>query len=926
MYQGVAGVSPGLERQRVPTAVGRHLVSCGLGGPESSMMSARSRSLAVWSLLLLMLITARVEAEPFETIINNGSPQNRLDIAVLGDGYTAGELQKYKNDVQSFMQGFFAQEPFKEYQYYFNVHRIDVTSSQSGADHPERGVFVSTALDATYNCQNIQRLICINSSKLFTIISNTALAPDQFDLALVIVNDDEYGGSGGSVAVASTNAAAVELILHEEGHTLGLLGDEYAGGGPACNTIEPSWPNVTAQTQRSLIKWNHWIDSNTPLPTTSTAPGVPGLYQGAGYCDFGLYRPTYNSKMRNLLLPFEQINVEQLIKRIHNFVSPLDSSTPAVSNLTLTQGQTQVFSVSTPVPFTHVLRVTWSVDGQQQAVGPAFTLDSQTLSPGNHSLSAVVSDPTVAVRSDPNHLLMADRSWGIQVNAATTTVLLSAANYNVGEGGGSVVVSVTRSGDTSGAATVDFLTSDGTATQSQDYVVASGTLSFAAGETSKTFNVLIVDDSFIEANETLNVTLSNPVGAVLAAPSTATITIIDNDTAGSISPAPKRFATELDGAQETPSNSSLAKGSGLVLLNQAETSALVGLQFQNLGSAETAAHIHGPSGPGVAAPILFPLAGTNPVTNFAISPTAQQVADLKAHLHYQNVHSTNFPNGEIRGQLRWNPTLEENFFVRQQYLDFLSRDGDPSGFNFWVGTISPCQADVQCFHDRSIAASDAFFFEPEFQQTAGFVFRAYRAAFGNTQPSPNPDNSNPAEANKLVDYSTFVADRARVVGGANLAAAQQAFANLFVTRSAFTTKYAGATTGPQFVDAILATIQTADGVDLSGQRQALIDQYNLGGRGMVLYRLSDHNPQNPINNQAFINAEYNRQFALTLYFGYLRRNPDIGGFLFWQDKINLAPVRDVPQQNALVCWCITAGEYHIRFGLDAPRTNAECPQ
>ncbi|HXM33685.1 MAG TPA: CHRD domain-containing protein, partial [Pyrinomonadaceae bacterium] len=404
-------------------------------------------------------------------------------------------------------------------------------------------------------------------------------------------------------------------------------------------------------------------------------------------------------------------------------------------------------------------------------------------------------------------------------------------------------------------------------------------------------------------------------------------TIIDNDTAGSISPAPKRFAAALNGAQETPANNSLGKGTGLVLLNQSETSALVGLQFQSLGSAETVAHIHGAAGPGVAAPILFPLPpATNPVTNFAISPTPQQVADLKASLHYLNVHSNNFSAGEIRGQLRWNPTLEENFFVRQQYLDFLSRDGDPSGFNFWVGTITPCQADAQCFHDRSIAASDAFFFEPEFQQTAGFVFRVYRAAFGNSQPFPNPDTSNPNEANKLVDYGTFVADRARVVGGANLAAAQQAFANLFVSRPAFTTKYAAATTGPQFVDAILATIQSADGVDLTAQRQALIDQYNLGGRGMVLYRLADDNPLNPINNQGFINAEYNRQFALTLYFGYLRRNPDIGGFLFWQTQINLAAVRDVPKQNALVCSFITAAEYQLRFGPDAPRTNSECPQ
>jgi hypothetical protein len=300
-------------------------------------------------------------------------------------------------------------------------------------------------------------------------------------------------------------------------------------------------------------------------------------------------------------------------------------------------------------------------------------------------------------------------------------------------------------------------------------------------------------------------------------------------------------------------------------------------------------------------------------------------------LYYLDVHSANFTGGEIRGQLRWNPTLEENFFVRQQYLDFLSRDGDPGGFNFWLNQVSSCQADAQCLHDRTITTSNAFFFEPEFQQTAGYVFRAYRAAYGNSQPFPNPDGSNPTEANKLIDYSAFVADRARVVGGADLAAAQQAFANQFVARSQFTNRYAGGLTGPQFVDAMLANIQSADGVDLTAQRQALIDQYNNAGggnagRGMVLYRLADDNAQNPINNQAFINAEYNRQFALTLYFGYLRRNPDIGGFLFWQSQINLAPVRDVPKQNALVCSFLTAAEYQLRFGPNAPRSNAECPQ
>jgi hypothetical protein len=144
------------------------------------------------------------------------------------------------------------------------------------------------------------------------------------------VNDPVYGGSGGPVvAVASTHSDSTELVLHELGHSFGKLADEYDGAGNGCDSsVEPDEVNVTKATILSMVKWNHWIDPGTPIPTISTLPGVPGLYQGARYCTEGLYRPTYDSKMRSLSPPFEQINSEQLVKRYYNLVSPIDSSSP----------------------------------------------------------------------------------------------------------------------------------------------------------------------------------------------------------------------------------------------------------------------------------------------------------------------------------------------------------------------------------------------------------------------------------------------------------------------------------------------------------------------------------------------------------------------------------------------------------------------
>src|SRR6185503_18229981 len=178
-------------------------------------MKAHIKTYSHWALsavLLILCLPQIASAEPFETIINNGSAANRVDIAILGDGYTSADMQKYRNDVQNAMTLFFNNEPFHEYRNFFNVHRIDVVSSQSGADHPERNVVVNTALDATYDCSGIQRLICVNNGKVFTILGNS-VTPSQRDIVLVIVNDSEYGGSGGSVAVTSTHPEVIELIL-----------------------------------------------------------------------------------------------------------------------------------------------------------------------------------------------------------------------------------------------------------------------------------------------------------------------------------------------------------------------------------------------------------------------------------------------------------------------------------------------------------------------------------------------------------------------------------------------------------------------------------------------------------------------------------------------------------------------------------------
>lgn len=402
----------------------------------------------------------------------------------------------------------------------------------------------------------------------------------------------------------------------------------------------------------------------------------------------------------------------------------------------------------------------------------------------------------------------------IIVNYTTTPSLVQFgnANYSVSEEAGIATITVNRLGDTSGTATVNFATSDGTAKQSRDYTLTSGTLTFAAGETSKSFPILVTDNAYVDGNRTVSIALSNPTGGVsLANPITALLTILDNDT-------------------------------------------------------------------------LPPT--TNPLDN-----------------------------------------ADAQFFVRQQYYDFLNREPDPEGLAYWANQITECGTNTACVNARRIRVSNAFFFELEFQQTGAYVYRLYREAFGNNQPFPNTDTSNLTESKKFPGYSVFVRDRARVVGGSSLPQAQLDLANLFVQRPEFLAKYPAGLNGPDFVDAVLATIKNDLGVDLTSQRTALIDLFNQGGRGAVIYRLADDNAQmNPINNRAFIDAEYNRAFVTTQYFGYLRRDADIDGLVFWLGQVNRFPLRDVEIQNAMVCSFVTSIEYQQRFSPVVTHSNAECPQ
>jgi hypothetical protein len=338
--------------------------------------------------LALGSMAASVQAAPI-TIFNSGPSSNRLDMVFLGDGYTATDISSgtYAAHINDYVSYMFApgvnQDPFNRYRNFFNIHRIDVVSNQSGADVPPLGIFKDTALDATYYFDGTtERLLYVNDTKA-TAALDAGLVGAGFtaEMKFIPVNDTKYGGGGGFFSTfAGGNALASELALHEMAHSFSGLADEYGGfttpyGGP-----EPTEPNVT--TNSTGGKWSQWLGYNQP------GIGVIGAYDGARYYDSGIYRPSLDSKMRTLERPFDAVSREQLILDIYALTNPLDSW--------LDNGSLLIDPVTLWVDSIdpNVINVQWFVDGAMLLDGEIFNLQNFTIGPGDHTITARAYDLT----------------------------------------------------------------------------------------------------------------------------------------------------------------------------------------------------------------------------------------------------------------------------------------------------------------------------------------------------------------------------------------------------------------------------------------------------------------------------------------------------------------------------------------------------
>lgn len=394
--------------------------------------------------------------------------------------------------------------------------------------------------------------------------------------------------------------------------------------------------------------------------------------------------------------------------------------------------------------------------------------------------------------------------------APPATLRLSAASHSASEDAGSISVVVERSGDTSGVSTVSYASSDsagagdcnvangGAANSRCDYITAAGTLRFAAGETSKTIRLSIIDDVYAEGAESFVVSLSAPGGATLGSPSLTIVNVGDDDAVNGV-----------------------------------------------------------------------------------------------------------------------NPTDLSSFFVREHYVDFLNREPDTSGLNFWVGEIENCTPKPQCVGIKRINVSAAFFLSIEFQQTGYLVERLYKAAYGDATGTSTFGGTHQLVV-PVVRLEEFLPDTQQIGQGVVVGQPgweqvlennKRTFAEEFSLRPRFVSSYPTSMTAEQFVDALNAN---AGSPLSSAERNQLVGELANGvaSRAQVLRAVAE--------DADLIAAEKNRAFVLMQYFGYMRRNPfdprdsDYTGYDFWLSKLSQFDGNFVNAE--MVKAFIDSTEYRQRFG------------
>src|SRR5512133_941471 len=250
------------------------------------------------------ILREKPSSAPATRISGTGDPHKSLDLTFIAEGYTAAEMEKFRADVKRMAEIIFGEPPFGKYRDRINIWAVEAPSQESGTDVPGEGIYVNTALSSSYYTFDVDRYL--TTQDIRAVNDYAAAAPH--DQIIVLINSSRYGGGGVYNYYSATTADhkfTPKVLTHEFGHGFAGLADEYYGAEVAYEefyplTVEPWEPNITTRVDFEA-KWKNLIARSVPVPTPNDKryTGVTGLFEGGGYVSKGVYRPSFDCRMKS---------------------------------------------------------------------------------------------------------------------------------------------------------------------------------------------------------------------------------------------------------------------------------------------------------------------------------------------------------------------------------------------------------------------------------------------------------------------------------------------------------------------------------------------------------------------------------------------------------------------------------------------------
>jgi hypothetical protein len=237
-------------------------------------------------------------------IYGSGNPDKSVDLAFIAEGYTSGEMNKFRDDVKKLADALLAEAPFRDYREKFNIWAVEAVSQDSGTDVPGEKIYMNTVLNSSFYTFGTDRYLTTQDIK--AVNDYAAVVPH--DNIIVLINSDRYGGGGVYNYYSGTtsgHALSLKVFVHEFGHGFAGLADEYYSSSVAYDefyplNVEPWEPNITTMVNFDS-KWKGMIAEETPVPTPAEDKyfNETGLFEGGGYSAKGIFRPEMDCRMKS---------------------------------------------------------------------------------------------------------------------------------------------------------------------------------------------------------------------------------------------------------------------------------------------------------------------------------------------------------------------------------------------------------------------------------------------------------------------------------------------------------------------------------------------------------------------------------------------------------------------------------------------------